>query len=129
MLDCMSGESEDEGGEGEGLKSQRPRRRKQAVQVARPMTWLASACQPRRARARAEVLRGDRGVVLAVAAVVVVVSSLAGGFRGLGGVVEGFSEDGGWRRGSRSCEIEERSKSGGGKGSGGSSETMATREW
>lgn len=128
MLDWMSGESEDEGGEGEGLKSQRPKRRKQAVQVARPMTWLASACQPRRARARAEVLRGDGGVVLAVAVVVVVVS-LAGGFGGLGGVVEGGSEDGGWRRGDRSCEIEERSKSGGVEGSGGSSEAMATREW
>lgn len=95
MLDWMSGESEDEGGAGEGLKSQRPRRRKQAVHVARPMTWFASACQPRRARARAEVLRGGGGVVLAVAVVVVVVISLAGGFGGLDGVVEGGSKEGG----------------------------------
>lgn len=101
MLD-LEGESE---GEEEGLKSQRPRRRKQAVQVARPITWPASACQPRRARARAEVLRGDGGVV-----VVVVVLSLGGGFEGFGGVLEGGSGEGGWRRGSRSCEIEERSR-------------------
>lgn len=46
--------------EEEGLKSQRPKRRKQAVQVARPMTWPASsACQPKRERARAEGLRGE----------------------------------------------------------------------
>lgn len=99
-----------------GLKSQRPRRRKQAVQVARPMTWSGSACQPVRARARAEVLIRDGEVV-----------SLAGGF---GGVVEGLSSgDGGYRSGDRFCAIEGTSKPGGVEGSGGSSEAMATREW
>ena len=40
-----------------GLKSQRPRRRKQAGQVAKPGTWpSSSACQPVRARRRAGVL-------------------------------------------------------------------------
>lgn len=66
-----------DGEEGEGLKSQRPRRRKQAVQVARPTTWPSSACQPKRERARAEVLGsllgGGGGMV------VIVVWVLAGG--------------------------------------------------
>ncbi len=109
MLDWEGGGEEVE----EGLKSQRPRRRKQAVQVARPMTWSASACQPRSARARAEVLR------------VVVVGVSSGGF---GGGVEGGSGDCGWRRGVRFCESEERSRAAGVERSGGSSEDMATRE-
>ncbi len=45
--------------EGEGvLKSQRPRRRKQAGQVARPGMWSVSARQPKRARVRAGRLIG-----------------------------------------------------------------------
>lgn len=121
MLD-WEGDSE---GDEEGLKSQRPRRRKQAVQVARPTTWPSSACQPKRERARAELLgsllEGGGGVM-----VVVVVS--AGGFGGVDGVLVGGSGDRGWRRGASFCEIEERWKSSGVEGSGGSSEAMATRD-
>ncbi len=115
------GEEEEEGRE-EGLKSQRPRRRKQAGQVARPATWPGSACQPKRERARAE------GFGLGEGGVVVVVS--AGGSAGVegGGGEEGGSGDGGWRRGARFCEMVERSKLSGVEGSGGSSEAMAMRE-
>lgn len=55
----------DEGGEPAGdegssraLKSQRPNRRKQAVQVAIPDMGEGSACQPKRASVNAEVLSG-----------------------------------------------------------------------
>lgn len=95
------------GSDGEGLKSQRPRRRKQAVQVARPMTWPASsACQPKRERERAEGLRG--GVE--------------------GGELKGGSGEGGWRRGDSFWEIEERLKFSGVEGLGGSSDAMASRD-
>ena len=102
------------------MKSQRPSRRKQAVQVARPTTWPSSACQPKRARARAGML------LLMREGCVVVVS--AGGFGGLDGVVEGGSGEGGWKRGASFCEIEGRSKSSGVEVSGGISEAMATRD-
>ena len=111
MLD-WDGESE------EVLKSQRPRRRKQAVQVARPMTWPASACQPKRERARAELLLLREGGV--------VVS--AGGFGGVDEVDEGESGDDGGRRGASFWEVEERSKPSGVEGSGGSSEAMVTKD-
>ncbi len=118
---------EEEEGREEGLKSQRPRRRKQAGQVARPATWPGSACQPKRARARAEGL--GEGLVMGEGGVVVVVVSTGGsvGVEG-GGGEEGGSGDGGWRRGARFCEMVERSKPSGVEGSGGSSEAMATRE-
>lgn len=116
MLDWEGGSEEEE----EGLKSQRPRRRKQAVQVARPAMWPCSACQPKRERARAE------GLLLLLLVVVVVV--VAGGFGGVDGVGEEGSGDGGWRRGDSFCDVEERSKTSGVEGSGGSSEDMATRD-
>lgn len=100
----VSGEEEEE-----GLKSQRPRRRKQAVQVARPMTWPASsACQPKRERARAEGLRGG------------------GGGGEVGDVV--LVAGGGCRSGESFWDMEERLKVEGVEGSGGSSEAMATRD-
>lgn len=104
MLD--SEEDEEGGEEGEGLKSQRPRRRKQAVQVARPAMWPCSACQPKRERARAEglillgvVSVGEEGVGVEV-----------GGVDGMG---ERGSGDGGWKRGDSFCDVEERSKASG----------------
>ena len=53
----MEGE---EGGVGD-LKSQRPRRRKQAGHDTRPEIWDVSACQPKRARIRASRLMRDEG--------------------------------------------------------------------
>lgn len=110
----MESDGEEEGGnegeEGGGLKSQRPRRRKQAVQVARPMTWPASsACQPKRERARAEGLRG-------------------GGGEAFGGVVIVVVAGGGCMRGESFWDMEGRSNSVGAEGLGGSSEAMATRD-
>lgn len=44
-----------------GMKSQRPRRRKQELQVARPGMWPVSACQPNMARRRASRFMGGEG--------------------------------------------------------------------
>ena len=109
-----------EGGEGEGLKSQRPRRRKQAVQVARPTTWPSSACQPKRARARAESLM----LLLFVSMREGVVGVPAVGFGGF----DGGAGDGGRREGASSCWIEDRLKPSGVEGFGGSSEAMAAKD-
>ena len=43
------------------MKSQRPSRRKQELQVARPAMWPVSACQPNIARIKASRLRGGAG--------------------------------------------------------------------
>lgn len=50
------GEEEGDDREGVGRKSQSPKRRKQALQVASPGMWSVSACQPKRARVRARWL-------------------------------------------------------------------------
>lgn len=57
-MDAEPTEGEDDVDGGGPLKSQRPRRRKQAGQVARPGMWSVSARQPKRARVRAGWLMG-----------------------------------------------------------------------
>ena len=59
MLDCDAGSSE-------GLKSQSPKRRKQAVHVASPDICPSSACQPNRASVNAAVLTGSGEAVQAI---------------------------------------------------------------
>ena len=59
MLDCDAGSSG-------VLKSQSPKRRKQAVQVASPDICPSSACQPKRARVNAAVLAGGGEAVRAI---------------------------------------------------------------
>lgn len=103
------------GAEG-ALKSQRPRRRKQAGQVARPGMWSVSARQPKRARVRAGGLIGwEEGAV------------------GAGGVVwdgeVGGEGRGGLRRLRSWGEFGGKVKVGGVEIVGGRSAAMAAREW
>lgn len=104
----------------DGLKSQRPSRRKQALQVARPEMWPSSASQPNNARARAELLRIGAGW------------DSGGGSEdcvGLDGLasVRGFSQGGFRRNNSCSC-IFDSSRVSGMDGSGGNSEAIAASD-
>ena len=64
-MDASSFSSDGEEEEG-AWKSHRPRRRKQAGQVARPEMWFVSARQPKRARVRAAWLIWGGGEVCIV---------------------------------------------------------------
>ncbi len=104
----------------DGLNSQRPSRRKQAVQVARPEMWPSSASQPKSARERADALRIGE------------IAISRGEFEDCDGV-DGLasargSAEGGCRRGSICSCMLERSKASGTDGFGGNSEAMTTRD-
>ena len=93
---------------GRGLKSHRPRRRKQAEQVAKPDMWFSSACQPKRARISASWLGCSVMVVSAVVIVKVCETS--------------------WRSGAILGEICVMSKSGGLERANGKSGDISIRE-
>lgn len=64
------------------MKSQRPRRRKQAWQVARPGIGDGSACQPNDARAKASrLMEGIEEDPVCEVAAEVDVEAVEGGFR------------------------------------------------
>lgn len=113
MLDCEAGSSE-------GLKSQSPKRRKQAVQVASPDICPSSACQPKRARVNAAVLTGSGEAVRAIGSDEQRAAALAPSVGLFGG-------DEHIRGATRAC-MSEMSEPSGVEGSVGSSEAMVTRD-
>ena len=102
------------------MKSQRPRRRKQELQVARPGRWPVSACQPNMARRKASRFMGGEGGER------VGEGGLEEGAVAVDGVVGGF---GGWRIVVISGWYSESSKNGGVERLVGRSADMARRDW
>ena len=113
MLDC-------EAGSGRVLKSQSPKRRKQAVQVASPDIWPSSACQPKRARVNAAVLTGSDGGVQAIVSDEQCTASLPPSAGSFGGDEH--------MRGATRASMSEISKPSGFEGSVGSSEAIVRRD-
>ena len=109
MLDC-------DVGSGGVLKSQSPKRRKQAVHVASPDICPSSACQPKRARVNAAVLTGSGEAVPAIVSDEQCTAALAPSVESFG-----RSEQ---MRGATSVYVSETSKPSGVEGSVGSSEAM-----
>lgn len=104
------------------MKSHSPKRRKQAVHVARPAIWPSSACQPNSARDKAELLIVEDDVASVEGSGVV--ARVAGADER--SAAEGCGEE---QRIVLSCsDIDETSKFSGVEGSGGSSDAMARRE-
>ena len=114
MLDC-------DAGSGGVLKSQNPRRRKQAAQVASPNTWPSSACQPKRARVNAAVLTGNDEGVPAIGSDEQCTASFATSLGVFGGDEH--------RRGATRAAMSEMSKPSGFEGSVGSSEAIVRSDW
>lgn len=113
MLDCDAGSSG-------VLKSQSPKRRKQAVQVASPDICPSSACQPKRARVNAAVLTGSGEAVRAIGSDEQCTAALAPSV----GWLDGDEQI----RGATCACMSEMSKPSGVEGSVGSSETIVRRD-
>ena len=114
MLDC-------DAGPGGILKSQSPKRRKQAAQVASPDIWPSSACQPKRARVNAAVLTGSDEGVPAIGSDEQCTASLAPSLGALGGDEH--------MKGATRASASEMSKPSGFEGSVGSSEAIVRSDW